>query len=422
MNSVGGLIISLLLILFLWGFTVFPCTGFTSMVGDRVLIGNNEDYNIDYKDTVVRIHPASEGKYGCLLVGFNRQDFAMGGMNDQGLFYDWFSVPPNDWAALPGKPYYSGFKPENMLEQCANVEEAVVFFQTYNLDIFKENQVFVVDKTGKSAVIAWGEGGLDVVYKEGDYQVVANFYLLHPERGWHPNWRYDTAVDMLENAGEISLELFRSILDAVHVEGSNCTQYSNIYELQKGEIYIFNFFNFDEFIKLNIAEEWNKGGHIYLLPEYFSKIKLINPVEGEVANSSSITFGWQGKGDSHYQLYCSTDPDFKGCVPIEVVPGMYAFNQGRWGLLCWGILFLGIIFLNRKRFLIKYMILLLVVIPLVSCQNSAEEPIDEADSVREISIVVDNLQPGSTYYWKVAASAANDLKSESIVKTFTIEQ
>jgi len=178
----------------------------------------------------------------------------------------------------------------------------------------------------------------------------------------------------------------------------------------------------NEFIKLNTAEELNKGDHVYLLPEYFSKIKLINPVEGEVADSSSITFRWQGKGDSDYQLYCSTDPGFKGCVPIDVVPGMYTFNQRGRVLFCWGFLFLGIIFSNRKRFLIKYMMLLLVVIPLVSCQNSAEEPIDEAEDVREISIVVDNLQPGSIYYWKVAASAANDLISESIVKTFTIEQ
>ncbi|MCP5106510.1 MAG: hypothetical protein GY950_24205, partial [bacterium] len=218
--------------------TTLPCTAFTANTGEnnqRVLIGNNEDNSMDLTDTVVRIQPASQDKYGCLLVGFNRQNFSMGGMNDQGLFYDWFSVPECDWVNSGDKLPQPSWMPLEILETCANVEEAITFCHTYNLGILKEAQVLLVDKTGNSAIIAWGDGDIDVIRKEGNFQVITNFYINYPERGWYPCGRYDTAQAMLQN-GVISIDLFRSILDNVHqVVSSGQTQYSNIYELQLGD-------------------------------------------------------------------------------------------------------------------------------------------------------------------------------------------
>ena len=63
---------------------------------------------------------------------------------------------------------------------------------------------------------------------------------------------------MLENSGEISIDLFRSTLDVVHAEGLMPTVYSNIYDLKNGEIYVFNFHNYNEVVKLNLEEQFKK--------------------------------------------------------------------------------------------------------------------------------------------------------------------
>ena len=63
-------------------------------------------------------------------------------------------------------------------------------------------QVLWVDTTGASVVIE----GDDIVFKDGDYQVVTNFIQTHPWLGGYPCWRYDTAVNMLDVMTELSVE------------------------------------------------------------------------------------------------------------------------------------------------------------------------------------------------------------------------
>ncbi len=254
----------------------------------------------------------------------------MGGINDQGLFFDSFSVPGCNWVSSADKEEYPGFRLENILEVCVTVEDAIAFCHRYNLQYFENNHLFLADRTGKSAVVEWGDGDIEVIWKQGDTQVVTNFFLLYPERGWHPCWRYDTASTMLSNTTGISWDLFRSILDAVHVEGNAISQYSNIYELHNGNLYFFNNHNFDEYLKFNITEELAKGRNDYQVPEHMSGIMLRTPENEQTIGPSIVEFSWRGKSDSRYLLYYSTDPDFTGCVPIEV-GGNYSTAAGQWG-------------------------------------------------------------------------------------------
>lgn len=407
----------------LWGWHVFSCTGFTASPGDRVLIGNTEDYYIDYKDTVVRIRPAAEGKYGCVLVGFDRQDFSMGGINERGLFYDWFSVPSCDqWRYSPDKSDFNNFKPENMLEVCADVEEAIAFFQRYNLQIFRENHVFVVDKTGAAAIIEWGENDLEVIRKQGNFQVITNFFVSHPERGGSPCRRYDTAVDMLENSPQFSFDLCHDILEAVSVEtASVATQYSNIYEIREGDMsmYIFNFHNHDEFIKLDINEELKKGPMDYQLPEHLSEIELYAPGDGAVVSPSPVRFRWTGKENSDYRLYYSTDPGFTGCVPIDVTgPASASLSGTGIGFFFIGMLSLGTFYKRRKKLFTLICVLLLTMVCIMT-YCARENGNTGADNFPGFEVIAENLQPNATYYWKVTANAGDSLTSESIVRTFT---
>jgi hypothetical protein len=411
-------LVSIFLIFFIWGSSLFSCTGITASSGNRVLVGNNEDYGYDVGDPVARIRPAAEGKYGCLLFGFYMQSFSMGGINDKGLFFDMFSIPEVEWVYDPDKLDYAGFLEAKMLEECANVGEAIEFLHTYNNEGFGIYQLLLVDKTGRAVVVGWNEDDIEVVEKEGDYFAVTNFFLLHPERGWHPCWRYTTANEMLANANEFSIDLFRSILDAVHV---SVTKYSIISELRAGDMYIYNFHNFDEFIKLNIHEEIQKGWNDYRVPAYLSDITLLSPADGAAINQTGITFEWDGKPDSSYQLVYSVEPEFENAETIEAVTAMRV-SIGSVNGTAMGFLFLlippiAVISRKRENTLIRLMILLLVIMFLVSCHTTESYDDEEAP----FSITVNNLESNTIYYWKIRASAAgnvDNITSESIVRTF----
>jgi hypothetical protein len=77
---------------------------------------------------------------------------------------------------------------------------------------------------------------------------------------------------MLDAAGEnISVELFRRILAATHAEGANPTLYSNIYDLKRRVMYLYNFHNFENVVTIDLAAELEKGKRALDLPSLFPR-------------------------------------------------------------------------------------------------------------------------------------------------------
>lgn len=406
----GGLIFAVICLLA--NSVVFACTGFFAVADQRVLFGHNEDYQ--WTDSAVRVRPPANGNHGYLYVGFNRLDAAFGGINDQGLVLDSFANPECDWQEDPQKVYFSGDWFQHLLRVCSTVEEVIVFCQQYNLPYFRHNHLFAADQWGKSVVIEWGEGKIEVIWKHGGFQVVTNFFLLHPEWGWYPCWRYDTATEMLNECTEISRELFRSILDAVHV---STTQYSNIYEVLQGNMYFFNHHNFDEYLKFNLKDEMDKGWNNYLISNFMSGIRLGEPEDGHLVDPSRVEFSWRGKPDSQYQFHNSINPDFADGISLEI--GKDLFPPGNeipvTALFLW-IIPLGLGFKFRDKLKIGLFLLLPLVLLMPGC-NTFDGV--EHGLIQEFTAELENLQPNTTYYWKVTASASESLTSQSITRSFT---
>ena len=145
------------------------CTIFSASKDGAVLIGNNEDH--DDPSAMVWFEPASQGVYGNVTFGF-ADGYPQGGMNDQGLFYDFFAagdfrtcpilegqVLPSgetattapDWQALVAMYARYGMPAKSMLQTCATVEEAIAFFQTHYEGVLGYAFIFVADKSGASA-------------------------------------------------------------------------------------------------------------------------------------------------------------------------------------------------------------------------------------------------------------------------------
>lgn len=246
------------------GGSVLACTVFYAAQGDVVLAGNNEDFF--YPDTKMWFIPPEDGKYGRVYFGFD-DVIAQGGMNDQGLFFDGLMVPRMEVKASEQKERYLGRLPDKALSECATVEQVVRLFERYGRQSMERAQYMFGDATGDSVIIE----GNAIVRKQGRYQVVTNFRQSTAKPGAIRCERYKIAVEMLEKSQGISVDLFRRILAATHQEGHAPTLYSNVYDLKNRVVYVYHFHNFENVVRIDLADELKKGRHGCSLPSLFPK-------------------------------------------------------------------------------------------------------------------------------------------------------
>ena len=281
-------------IIILSGSRISACTGFTSSQGLNVLVGNNEDISM-LAEPQLRIYPPSDSSYGW-VVFYCKWPFpfdtgrysAFGGMNDQGLFFDIYSTPTLEPTNPSGNPTYTGDIFAYCIRTCATVDEVVGVFNSYYIPYMDDIQGFFVDKTGNAVIIE----GDDFVYKSGSYQVVTNFLQTHPELGGYPCWRYDTAISMLEDMTDFSINSFRDICEAVHMDRVYLpgfildTIYSNVCDLNQGFMYIYFFHDFSRFVEIRLPDIFEQGYQNYDLAALFINNSTHNPNKPETVKGS----------------------------------------------------------------------------------------------------------------------------------------
>ncbi|UCH22647.1 MAG: hypothetical protein JSU83_05330 [Deltaproteobacteria bacterium] len=302
------------------------CTAFMISDGENVLVGNNEDYKIPY--TRVWFVPAENEQYGRVYFGYDNWS-PQGGMNDQGLFFDFFATKKLEIKLSKEKPKFPGPMIDTMLAEYATVEEVLDMFGQYNIDWMTKIQMFIVDKSGDAAIIE----GDEVIRKSGSYQVVTNFRLSKVAEDQRPcKWpawscsRYKKAERMLTESGTANVAHFRDILKATYRDNVIArTLYSNIYDLKKGLVYLYYLHNFDNEVVLDLSEELKKGRHYYELPSLFGKeLRYDHKVYTHQSPTFSISY------PKHYK---ATEPVLDEVLlvkyPISSTPqlGVYVENK-----------------------------------------------------------------------------------------------
>ncbi|MGZ4972076.1 MAG: hypothetical protein ACXWDN_04895, partial [Limisphaerales bacterium] len=156
-----GLALAFLSILFV---PVHACTIFVLTDTKRVLFCNNEDWT--NPKTRIWFIPASNGHYGCAYVGFN-DDHAQGGLNTEGLAYDWVAGSEEPWRPDPNRQPIrgNGNSSQQMLETCITVADAIAFYQRHQEGSFSRAKILIADRSGASVIIGAQNGRL-VVQKE----------------------------------------------------------------------------------------------------------------------------------------------------------------------------------------------------------------------------------------------------------------
>ena len=244
-----------------------PCTAFLVTGDGQVLMGNNEDFwNPEVRVWFV---PGEEGRFGRVYLGFDNL-YPQGGMNVKGLAFDGFATASNPLKKQEGKEVFGGRLLDEVMATCATVEDVIRMLGRYDLSMLERAMLMFSDKSGDSVIVE----GDELVRKDGSFQVVTNFYQSRQEDDRAMCPRFGLAVGMLEASEEVSLALCRRVLAATAQEGDAPTQYSNVFDLKRGLVYLYHFHNFEEAVVFDLERELAKGAHVLeiagLFPETFA--------------------------------------------------------------------------------------------------------------------------------------------------------
>jgi len=416
MKQIFPLILGLCALIGLTERSVRACSVFTASGIDKVYAATNKDWN--NFQTRIRFYAPSEGKYGRVYFGYQvAEGFQnVGGMNEHGLWYDGASLPSrSDISNHYGKPVIKGELCEKALEECATVDEVIQLYKEFYTPHWQGHSMWA-DRLGNSVVIEYGEDDVVFLSKEQKFQVMTNYYLSDStNRRWSHCHRYRAITEILGNGDDLNVELMTAALDASHKEGLTPTLFSNVYDLKNGEIYVYHFHYYGEYVCFNLAEELEKGDQYLEMPDLFHRIKVVEPFQEQVVSGRDIWFHWSGAAAA-YEVRYSEDKEFSEFTSAQVTQTLA--NESQWlGLTSlWILLFATFLKKKRRRIYLLFLPILL----LGSCSACSKLFFSPAfPESLEYSVYVEDLDPGTTYYWKVVSLDESQMTSESIVRSFT---
>lgn len=241
-----------------------PCTGFLVVGDGKVLFGNNEDFWDP--ETRVWFVPAQGERHGVMYLGF-ANGFPQGGMNDAGLAFDGFATGETPMTGQAGKRVFRGNPISEAMETCATVDEVVAFLEAIDLSKFLSRaMLFFADASGDSVIVE----GDTFLRKQGEFQVVTNFYQSAFDDDLAQCPRFAAATGILADRKETSLEVCTRALSASAQRGSKAaTLYSNVFDLKARTAHLYLFHDFEETVVLDLDEELKQGARTLRLPELF---------------------------------------------------------------------------------------------------------------------------------------------------------
>lgn len=165
----------------------------------KIYAVNSEDYYLDTK-AYIQIEPKTKKKLARLWYGWD--NFAQGGINEKGLFFD-AAVTPNQ-KKIKGYKNPRNNLGNNLLASCATVEEAIAFLEKEKIALDRSHIMFG-DKTGKAVIVEWLNGEKKLHWIQGNKLIMTNYLLAKPEAGNYPCYRYksiENRISEMENSKE----------------------------------------------------------------------------------------------------------------------------------------------------------------------------------------------------------------------------
>ena len=162
----------------------------------KIYVANNEDYWYDV-EAYIQIVPSSGKKLARLWYGWD--DFAQGGINEAGLFFDGAVTPEQDLSGGENGP--KGNLGDELLAHCKTVKEALNLLEKKKIALANAHMM-IGDSSGHAVVVEWLGGQRKIVPLSGNRLIMTNFLLSDPDGGNHPCPRYQSIEDRLDQLEE----------------------------------------------------------------------------------------------------------------------------------------------------------------------------------------------------------------------------
>lgn len=162
----------------------------------KIYVANNEDYWYDVA-AYLQIEPKSKDQWAHLWYGWD--DFAQGGINQAGLFFDGAVTP--DQQKIKGAKKYKGNLGSDLLAECKSVEEALEFLEKQKIGL-SDAHMMLGDASGNAAIVEWVDGVKKIISIEKNRLIMTNYLLSNPEAGNYPCRRYsaiESAISRMES-------------------------------------------------------------------------------------------------------------------------------------------------------------------------------------------------------------------------------
>ncbi len=269
MKSNIHLIICLLFILTITN-PSYSCTSIYDVQDSLILAGKNQDFG-EWR-TALGFIPPKDGCFGKAYFG-GKGVFPTGGINSEGLWFEYHQGEyPKQMDNAKGKIIFKGNLVDKILSQCSTVQNVIDTLKRYTqLALFNQNIAFG-DKFGHSIILE----GDTIINGNGNYQICTNFYQSKHDRTKWNGWRYRNVDNMMKGNPKLSVNLIKEALCSA--QNPVFTQYSVIYNLKKGIIYVYFFRDYNHPRIFNVKEELKKGEHFYYLPDLFPDNKVYNDI------------------------------------------------------------------------------------------------------------------------------------------------
>lgn len=158
----------------------------------KIYVVNNEDYWYDV-EAFIQINPGSRNKLARLWYGWD--DFAQGGINEAGLFFDGAVSPEQEIPEGDRGP--KGNLGDDILANCITVDEALDLLEKKNIALSSAHML-IGDSTGNAVVVEWLDGQRKIVPIENKRLIMTNFLLSDSSRGNYPCPRYQSIEERLD--------------------------------------------------------------------------------------------------------------------------------------------------------------------------------------------------------------------------------
>ena len=176
----------------------------------KIYVANNEDYWYDV-EAYIQIMPETRKKLARMWYGWD--DFAQGGINEAGLFFDGAVTPEQ---LLPGGGHGPrGNLGDDLLANCKSVDEALLYLEKKEIAL-NNAHMMLGDSAGNAVVVEWLAGRRKIVPLVNNRLVMTNFLLSDTSLGNYPCPRHqaiETRLDQMEEADQtVNLKVIGNVI------------------------------------------------------------------------------------------------------------------------------------------------------------------------------------------------------------------